>query len=135
MLDMRYYKMRSASSDNDDVKAEFSIQKRFSITSLVVMLITAGILIFIYRQDSLTQFEKFSADENEKTLLHLAYKAEVPITRYISQNSNSNNPDVESITHMDSVFYSALKELSENGILKLKMYDQSGESDLFLSEE
>jgi PAS domain S-box-containing protein len=106
-------------------KEEFPLLRHLSITILVAMLVTAFILILLYRQDKLASFEKQTSEKNENTLYQLGNAAEDDIATYISSEKGnfSTPPDTG---NLDSKFAQILKQINEPHILKLKIYNPSG---------
>src|SRR5574340_1229000 len=54
-------------------EARYPLLRRLSITSLLATLITATLLIFLYRQYQLDEHTGIAAQENEKTAIHLIH--------------------------------------------------------------
>ncbi len=105
---------------------QFPLVRWLSITSLMAMLITAAILILLYRQDQLAEFEKNASEENERILLHLIYALDDPINSFIVKCEGQNFQALQANPNLDSLFASELERIREHGILKLKLYNLSG---------
>ncbi len=105
---------------------KFPLVRWLSITSLMAMLITAAILILLYRQDQLAEFEKNAREENERILLHLIYALEDPINSFIINCEGLNKQALQANPNLDSLFAPALERIKQHGILKLKLYNLSG---------
>lgn len=109
----------------NSTKTSFPLLRRFSITSLVAMLITATILIFMYRQDQFAEHDEIATEENEKTAIHLTHLLDNQIASVLSTsdgmdvNSMHANPNV-------SLFASQLEAVREHHVLKLKIFNLSG---------
>ncbi len=114
-----------SASEADNSKEEFPLLRRLSITILVAMLATAFILILMYRQDQRAAFERHAPEANERILYQLVYAAGNDIASYVSiaKVNSSTPPDIQ---NLDSKFAQVLKQIDEQHILKLKIYNPSG---------
>ncbi len=103
----------------------FPLLRRISITSLLATLITATLLIFLYRQDQLAEHEQIATQENEKTAIHLIQLMNEQITAYVAATAGLDtlalraNPGI-------APFNATLDTVREHDILKLKLYNSSG---------
>lgn len=113
---------------------KFSLLRRLSLSSLVAMLITAAVMILLYRQDQIAEHNVIAAQANEHTLHHLAdqfgeqFDAFVASTRGLDDQALKVNPGVD-------VLLSKMGKLSEQPWLKLKIYDSSGKIILSSAKE
>jgi diguanylate cyclase (GGDEF)-like protein/PAS domain S-box-containing protein len=119
-------KLHSTDKESPVVADRFSLVRWLSITSLLAMLLTATILIFLFRQDQLTEFEKNAREENERVLLHLAYSLNDQINAFVTSSNGQNHKPLNSNPNLDALFSASLTQLKEHNILKLKLYDLSG---------
>ncbi len=110
----------------DVVSNEFSLVRWLSITSLLAMLLTASILIFLFRQDQLSEFEKNAGVENERILVHLSYALKNQINTYITSSKTLDPGTQKANPNLDALFAASLNQLKEHDILKLKIFDLSG---------
>ena len=104
----------------------FPLLRRFSITSVAAMLVTAAILIFLYRQDQFAEHEEISAQNNEKTAAYLVHALDDRINALVVASNGFNaqalqpNPEI-------GLFADALEKVNAHDIiLKLKIYNLSG---------
>jgi diguanylate cyclase (GGDEF)-like protein/PAS domain S-box-containing protein len=97
---------------------------RLSIVSLLAMLITASLLIFLYRADQIDEHTRIAAEQNEKSLAYLTHFLDEPVGNFV--NNSSVRQSAESIHHLDSLFSYSLAAIHETDTLKLKLYDLSG---------
>ncbi len=106
------------------VAEAFSLRRRLSIVSLLVMLVTAATLIFLYRADQIAEHTTIAARENEKTLAYLTHSMDEQISTFVSNRVDTRAP--QTIQNLDSSFAAALGIIREHGVLKLKLYNLSG---------
>jgi diguanylate cyclase (GGDEF)-like protein/PAS domain S-box-containing protein len=102
----------------------FSLRRRLLIVSLLVMLVTAATLIFLYRADQIAEHTTIAARENEKTLAYLTHLMDEQIGAFVSNRVDTRTP--QTIQNLDSSFASALGIIRERDVLKLKLYNLSG---------
>ncbi|KXS33775.1 MAG: putative Histidine kinase [Candidatus Gallionella acididurans] len=114
-----------SATEADNSKGEFPLLRRLSITILAAMLVTAFILILLYRQDQLASFESHASDENEKVLYQLVNTFDKDIAAYVS-NAKVNSSTLPNTPDLDSIFAQELKQINKHNILKLKIYNPSG---------
>jgi diguanylate cyclase (GGDEF)-like protein/PAS domain S-box-containing protein len=105
--------------------ASFPLLRRLSITSLVAMLITASILVFLYRQDQFDEHENIAAQENEKTATHLTHLLNEEINALISATEGLDVQALRSNSHI-GVFATTLETVREHHVAKLKIFNSSG---------
>ena len=103
----------------------FPLLRRLSIISLLAMLVTAAVLIFLYRQDQLAEHEKIAAQENEKTSIHLIHLLGERINTFIAATEGFDTQALRGNPHIGS-FNATLDTIREHHILKLKLYNPSG---------
>jgi diguanylate cyclase (GGDEF)-like protein/PAS domain S-box-containing protein len=105
--------------------ARFPFLRRLSITSLLAMLVTAVILIFLYQRDQLAEHEAIAAQENEKTATHLIHLMSGQIHAYLIASEGLDaralqlNPSINS-------FRATLDSVREHHVVKLKIFNLSG---------
>ncbi len=99
---------------------------RLSVTSLAAMLITATLLIFLYRQDQLAEHSQLASQENEKTLAHLMHTLGDQISAYVTEKERPDAPTMQASTDIGSLFAAALTAIHEDDALKLKIYNLAG---------
>jgi len=103
----------------------FPLLRRLSISSLVVMLITASILIFLYRRDQISEHTAFAERISERTAIHLTHLLGDQIYTIITASNGVDTQDLR--MSQNGVFHTEVtKILSEYGILKLKIYNPAG---------
>ncbi|MDO8350382.1 MAG: EAL domain-containing protein [Gallionella sp.] len=104
---------------------KFPLLRRLSAVSLVVMLVTAGILIFLYRAERLAEHTLSAEQRNKQTASYLVQLLDEKIAGLLSSRHEQNaqtlkiNPDIP-------LFTAALKQIRTNNFAKLKIYDLSG---------
>jgi PAS domain S-box-containing protein len=103
----------------------FPLLRRISITSLLATLITATLLIFLYRQDQLAEHEQIAAQENEKTAIHLIQLMNGQITAYVAATAGLDTRALRTNPGI-APFNAILNTVREHDILKLKLYNPSG---------
>ncbi len=108
------------------VAGTFSLRRRLSIVSLLVMLITAVTLILLYRADQIAEHTALAANNNEKTLAYLTHALEEPINAFIGNDNAVDTRALQTISNLDDLFASALDIIRERDVLKLKLYNLSG---------
>lgn len=99
--------------------------RQLSVISLVAMLITSGILIFLYRQDQLAEHVKISSQENELAANHLMRSLDDQIYTLITSSNGLDTQALRANPNID-LFPPAQEMAREYGILKLKIYNRSG---------
>jgi PAS domain S-box-containing protein len=104
---------------------QFPLLRRFSITSLVAMFVTATILVFLYRQDQLAEHKEVAAQNNEKTVMHLMRLLDDQINTLITTSNGFDTQALRANPNID-LFTAALERVREYDTLKLKIYNLSG---------
>lgn len=107
---------------------EFSLLRRLSITSLVVLFVTSCLLIFLYWQDQIAFDTKLAAAENEKILIYLQHKLGDQINSFVTGRDRLNSQAAAAQPNLDLLFAVALNDIDEGDIAKLKIYDLSGKT-------
>lgn len=100
----------------------FSLRRRLSVVSLLVMLVTASTLIFMYRADQLEEHTAIAATENEKTLAYLTRVLDDQINDFTGNDARTP----QTIAKLDALFSASLTTIREYDALKLKLYGLSG---------
>lgn len=104
---------------------QFPLLRRLSISSLVVMLITAATLISLYRQDQIAEHREIAERNSEKTAIHLARLLDGQIYTILAASNRFDTQDLRMSRNI--VFHTeAMKILREYGLLKLKLYNSAG---------
>ncbi|WP_435627336.1 EAL domain-containing protein [Candidatus Ferrigenium straubiae] len=106
-------------------EARYPLLRRLSITSLLATLITATLLILLYRQDQLDEHEGIAAQENEKTAIHLIQLMSGQLEAYLAAAAGLDIHALRSNPGIDAL-NATLNTVREHHILKLKLYDASG---------
>ncbi len=106
------------------VAEKYSLRRRLLIVSLLVMLVTASTLIFLYRAEQITEHATIAAAQNEKTLAHLSHSLDEPISAFVIPSDATPVP--QTMSNLDALFASALGIIHEHDVLKLKLYNLSG---------
>ncbi|MDE2310500.1 MAG: GGDEF domain-containing protein [Betaproteobacteria bacterium] len=104
---------------------KFPLLRRLSINSLAAMLITATILIFLYRQDQLAEHQKIATQDNEKTAIHLLHLLGYQINTLVVTSNGLDTQALQTNPNID-LFNAALELAQEHDIFKLKIYNLSG---------
>ena len=124
---MRFFAGDAKGDDGGTVStaSRFPLLRRLSITSLVAMLVTAAILIFLYRQDQFAEHEEIAEQENERTAIHLTQQWDEQIAALISTADKLDaralhtNPNI-------GLFTAEIESAHEHHVLKLEIYNLSG---------
>ncbi len=103
----------------------FPLLRRLSIISLLAMVITATILILLYRQDQLGEHEKIAAQENEKTATHLIHLMNGQINAYLATTAGLDTKAMRTYPGIGA-FNTTLSTVREHDVLKVKLYNPSG---------
>lgn len=104
---------------------QFPLLRRFAITSLVAMLVTAIVLVYLYRQDQLVEHKRISERRNEQAatqLIHLLGKQINTLaisSERLDAQTLRNNPSL-------ALFPSGQEIVRDYDILKLKIFNRSG---------
>lgn len=104
---------------------KFPLLLRFSIVSLATMLVTAALLVFLYRSDQQTTSEQYFAEKDERILSHLTGMLHEPINALLADSTGVNNNRAMQ-ANLDPLFASLLEDIYEYDILKLKIYNPAG---------
>ncbi|MFZ2300740.1 MAG: EAL domain-containing protein [Gallionella sp.] len=104
---------------------QFSLLRRFSFASLLAMLVTALLLILLYRQDQLDEHQEIAAQENEKTATHLIHLMNGQINAYLVATAGLDAAALRAYPGIGA-FNATLDTVREHSILKLKLYNPSG---------
>lgn len=107
-------------------ESRFPLLRRLSIVSLAAMVITATLLISLYREDQLTEHRAIAAEQNSKTLLYLMRVLKERNYIFDASRREVNAKALPAKADMDLLFLSALDAIHEKGVLKIKIYDLSG---------
>ena len=105
--------------------ARFPLLRRLSITSLAAMLITAAILVLLYRQDQFAEHENIAAQENEKTAIHLTHLLDKQIDTLVSSTGGLDARALRTNQNIGA-FTAALESVREHHVVKLKIFNPSG---------
>ncbi len=111
---------------NPNAAHKFPLLRRLSIASLLSILATTTLLIYLYRQDQITEHTRVAAEANLKTLSYLTHSLDKQISAYISNSERLNAKAKPANPKLDSLFTSALKVIRKDGILKLEIYNMAG---------
>ena len=126
---MRHSHMTGHSQEIDAGAAlaatRFPLLRRISITSLLATLITATLLIFLYRQDQLDEHQEIAAQENEKTAVHLIHLMNDQINAYVAATAGLDTQALRAYPGI-APFNATLDTVREHAIVKLKLYNPSG---------
>ena len=116
---------RAIDSEAALAATRFPLLRRLSLTSLLAMLITATLLILLYRQDQLDEHEEIAAQENEKTAIHLIHLMNGQIDAYVAAAAGLDARALQANLGI-AAFNATLDTVREHRILKLKLYNPSG---------
>jgi hypothetical protein len=124
---VRFFASAAQGADDGAISttARFPLLRRFSITSLAAMFITAAILIFLYQQDQFAEHENIAAQENEKTVVHLSHLLDDQIATLISTTEGLDTQALRANPNI-GLFTAALESVREHHIVKLKIFNSFG---------
>lgn len=105
--------------------SRFPLLRRFSIASLVAMLITATTLVFLYRQDQLAEHERIAGLRNEQAAIQLIHLLGNQINTLAVASEGLGTQALRSNPNI-ALFPSAQEMVRAYDILKLKIYNRSG---------
>ena len=100
----------------------FSLRRQLSVVSLLVMLVTASTLIFLYRGEQLEEHTAIAAADNAKTLTYLTRVLDEQLSGFISNEDRTP----QATASIDALLSAALAAIRERDALKLKLYTPSG---------
>lgn len=109
----------------DDTATRFPLLRRFSLSSLVAMIFTTVVLIFLYQQDQFAEHEDIAAQEDEKTAIHLNQLLDGQIVALIATAEKLDTPALRFNPQVEE-FSTALESVREHHVLKLKIFNPSG---------
>lgn len=112
----------------------FSLLRRLSLSSLAAMLITAAVLIFLYRQDQIAEHNLIAAQANEHTLRHLIDQFGGQFAAFVVNAKGLDDQALKANSGVD-VLLAKMVPVSEQPWLKLKIYDPSGKIILSSAKE
>lgn len=104
---------------------KFPLLRRLSITSLAAMLITATLLIFLYRQDQFAEHEVIAVQDNEESAIHLQRLLDEQFNTLVTSGNGLDAQVLKANPNID-LFTAELKKVRPPGILKVKVYNLSG---------
>ena len=111
---------------NSSARKRFPLLRRLSIISLVAMIVSATLLIFLYQQDQLAEHRAIAASENEKTLSYLIRSLNGQINAFVSNSEKLDIPTLQAEKNLDSLISSELDKIDENNVIKIKIYNLAG---------
>jgi signal transduction histidine kinase len=103
---------------------QFPLLRRFSMISLLAMVIIATILVLLYRNDQLSEHHGIVAQNNEKAAIHLVQLLDKQIYALIT--SNEEYAQALPMNQNVGLISDALEVVRERDILKFKIFNQSG---------
>jgi two-component system sensor histidine kinase/response regulator len=117
--------------NNQDADTHFSsnrfpLLRQLSVVSLIAMLMTASLMIFLYREDQLAEHAAFAADKNEISLNVITHSLDDELNAYVTHYASSDAQTKQTPQNLDSLLALTLHSIYENDFLKLKLYDLSG---------
>lgn len=89
------------------------------------MLITATVLVLLYRQDQVAEHEKIIAQDNEEAATHLMHLLDDQIYTIIFASAGLDTQALRTNPNID-LFTAELKKVHGHNILKLKIFNLSG---------
>ncbi|TNC95725.1 MAG: PAS/PAC sensor-containing diguanylate cyclase [Gallionellaceae bacterium] len=104
---------------------KFTLLRRFSITSMAAMLLTAFILVSLYRQDQFVEHEEIAAHQSEKTALHINHLLDAQLKNSGIATNGFDAQDLRMKLN-SNVLSAAPGNIPEHRFVKLKIYDLSG---------
>lgn len=123
--------MAESTNTNDSVLKQascaqsFPLLRRLAISSLAVMLLTAALLIMLYRQDQIEQYEEQAAHDNRVRSSLLARLLEEDIHTLIFGTSDLEHQALRKDPHV-AEFREKLEKLIGSDVLKVKIFDHTG---------
>jgi len=94
---------------------------RLSIASLLAMLITASLLVFLYWQDQIAEHSGMAAQENVTTLKHIQSSMNNQIYAFVS--SSESDQTIQAKSNLDDLFKYELNKAQEFNVIKVKMVE------------
>ena len=104
---------------------KFPLLRQFSIISLVAMIVTAFVLILLFRQDQLAEHSAISAKKNLEIAHQITHFLDEEINQFITQSKGLDAQALRNNPHVD-LLTSALNLFHKNDLAKLKIYNLSG---------
>jgi diguanylate cyclase (GGDEF)-like protein/PAS domain S-box-containing protein len=103
----------------------FTLLGRFSITSMVAMLLTASVLVSLYRQDQFSEHEELAAHQSEKIAIHIKHLLDDQLKDSTISRNGFNARALRASLDSNALF-TALDNIPEHQFIKLTIYDLSG---------
>lgn len=103
----------------------FTLLRRFSITSMVAMLLTASVLVILYRQDQFAEHEELAAHQSEKIATHINHLLGNQLKDSATTRNGFNAQALRENLDSNALF-TALGNIPEHRLVKLTIYDLSG---------
>jgi len=113
------------SSDPHLSSERFTLLRRFSITSLVAMLLTASVLVLLYRQDQFVEHEEIAAHQSEKIAIHLNHLLDNQLKGTAFADIGFKAQALRESLDSNALF-TALANVPEHQLIRLTIYDLSG---------
>ena len=117
--------IKQADARNLTAENKFPLLRRLSISSLVAMLITAVVLILLFRQGQISEHQNIATLENEQTLTFLTSQLGEQISVFIAATKGLDTNALRASPGVDSLRVQ-MEKFSEKPWLKIKIYDLSG---------
>lgn len=89
------------------------------------MLVTATVLIFLYRQDQLAEYEKIAAQVNKELAIQLMHLLDDPLHSLVSSSERLDTQALRANPNV-GLFTNELSKIIAQNILKVKVYNLSG---------
>lgn len=105
------------------ISNQFPLLRRLSIVSLLAMLVTASVMIVLYREDQLEEHRTIAAEQNERTLVYLTHTLGDRLAEFVAAPAERRAGAVRTF---DASFTAALDAFHQSDVLKLKLYTPSG---------
>ncbi len=105
--------------------SKFYLLRRLSITSLVVMLVTASVLILLYQRDEVAEANRVAIESGKELAGRLIRSLDEPAHVLVA---SSHGLDAQALARNPAiaVFSDELGQVLEPNVLKVKVYNQSG---------
>jgi len=103
----------------------FPLLRRFSMISLIAMLIIAITLVMLYRHDQLAEHNEIVAQNNEKAAIHLMQVLDKQIVALVTASKGLDTQGLQANQNI-GLISDALAIVRERDILKLKIFNLAG---------
>jgi diguanylate cyclase (GGDEF)-like protein/PAS domain S-box-containing protein len=103
----------------------FNLLRRLSITSLLTLIITASLLVMLYRHDQMEEHREVAAQENERIARHLTRLLGSDLVHYIAQAETLETAALRTHPNLGALDEPLAGHL-DGSTLKIKLYNRNG---------